>query len=104
MPRRYASSNGLTGAVVQIPNSSVESYVYEEEDGDIRSKEVSFADMPGSVNLVTCFCFCYFVTCFPFGNLETCFCFGNLVFFCFGTLVTCFCFGNLVTCICFCFV
>ncbi|KAL5271118.1 hypothetical protein ACHWQZ_G001688 [Mnemiopsis leidyi] len=39
VPRRYASSNGLTGAVVQIPNSSVESYVYEEEDGDIRSKE-----------------------------------------------------------------
>ncbi|XP_063689121.1 cilia- and flagella-associated protein 70-like isoform X2 [Bolinopsis microptera] len=39
IPRRFASSNGLTGAVVHIPSSSVEGYVYEEEDGDLRVKE-----------------------------------------------------------------
>jgi len=39
IPRRYASCNGLSGAVVHIPGSKVESYQYEEEDGDIRAKE-----------------------------------------------------------------
>lgn len=43
LPRRYAASNGLVGPVVQIPGSNVEPYNYDEEDGDIKSKEVTSA-------------------------------------------------------------